>query len=63
MMSMGSDGLRQASSDAVLAANYILARLSNDLSAPFAGPCMHEALFDDRFLKDSMSARSTSPRR
>jgi glycine dehydrogenase subunit 2 len=53
MMSMGSDGLRQASSDAVLAANYILARLSNDLSAPFAGPCMHEALFDDRFLKDT----------
>jgi len=53
MMSMGSDGLRQASSDAVLAANYLLAELSGDLTAPFAGPCMHEALFDDRFLKDS----------
>ena len=53
MMSMGADGLRQASSDAVLAANYILARLKDDLTAPFPGPCMHEALFDDRFLKDT----------
>jgi glycine dehydrogenase subunit 2 len=53
IMSMGADGLRQASSDAVLNANYLLARLGDDLSAPFAGPCMHEALFDDRFLKDT----------
>jgi len=53
MMSMGSDGLRQASSDAVLAANYVLAELSGDLSAPFPGPCMHEALFDDRFLRET----------
>ncbi len=53
MMSMGADGLRQASSDAVLNANYLLAELSSDLSASFEGPCMHEALFDDRFLKDS----------
>ena len=53
MMSMGADGLRQAASDAVLNANYLLARLSPDLTASFAGPCMHEALFDDRFLKDS----------
>lgn len=53
MMSMGADGLRQASSDAVLNANYLLAELSSDLTPSFAGPCMHEALFDDRFLKDS----------
>ncbi len=53
MMSMGADGLRQAASDAVLNANYLLARLSPDLTASFDGPCMHEALFDDRFLKDS----------
>jgi len=53
MMSMGADGLRQAASDAVLNANYLLAQLSSDLSASFEGPCMHEALFDDRFLKDS----------
>lgn len=53
MMSMGADGLRQASGDAVLNANYLLAELKDTLSAPFPGPCMHEALFDDRFLKDT----------
>jgi len=50
---MGADGLRQASTDAVLNANYLLARLADQLSAPYAGPCMHECLFDDSFLKDS----------
>ncbi len=53
MMSMGGDGLRQAAEDAVLNANYLLSELSADLTPSFAGPCMHEALFDDRFLKDS----------
>jgi len=53
ILSMGADGLRQASTDAVLNANYLLARLGDQLSAPYAGPCMHECLFDDSFLKDS----------
>jgi len=51
IMSMGKDGLRQASGDAVLNANYLMARLSEVLTPSFEGPCMHEALFDDRFLK------------
>ena len=51
MMSMGADGLKQASGDAVLNANYLMARLSAELSPAFAGPCMHECVFDDRFLK------------
>jgi len=50
MMSHGADGLRQASEDAVLAANYVLAGLEDVLSLPFSGPCMHEVLFDDGFL-------------
>jgi glycine dehydrogenase subunit 2 len=50
MLSHGADGLRQVAEDAVLNANYILASLQDVMSAPFAGPCMHEALFDDRFL-------------
>ena len=50
MMSHGSDGLRRVSEDAVLNANYLAARLSGALSPAFEGPCMHEALFDDRFL-------------
>ncbi len=51
MMSHGIDGLRQASSDAVLNANYVGASLADVLSLSYDGPCMHEALFDDRFLK------------
>ncbi|MDO1558435.1 aminomethyl-transferring glycine dehydrogenase subunit GcvPB [Brevundimonas sp. 2R-24] len=52
MMSHGSDGLRQVAEDAVLNANYIKARLSDVMSAAFPdGPCMHEALFDDEWLK------------
>jgi len=53
MLSHGGDGLRQVAEDSVLAANYLLARLSARLTASFPGPCMHEALFDDRFLKDT----------
>ena len=51
MMSHGADGLKQASEDAVLSANYVLASLKDVMSAPYEGPCMHEALFDDSFLQ------------
>jgi glycine dehydrogenase subunit 2 len=53
MLSHGGDGLRQAAEDAVLNANYLLARLKDVMTPAFEGPCMHEALFDDRFLKDT----------
>ncbi|MCD6073880.1 MAG: putative glycine dehydrogenase [decarboxylating] subunit 2 [Rhodospirillales bacterium] len=53
MMSMGADGLRQASADAVLNANYLRERLQNALSLSYPGPCMHEVLFDDRFLAET----------
>jgi glycine dehydrogenase subunit 2 len=50
ILTHGADGLRQVSGDAVLNANYVLARLRDVLDAPFAasGPCMHEALFSDQ---------------
>ena len=51
MLSHGADGLLQASSDAVLNANYVLAKLKDVMSLPFDGPCMHEVLFDDTFRK------------
>ena len=51
MMSHGADGLKQVSSDAVLNANYLLAQLSEELTLAYEGPCMHEVLFDDRFLE------------
>ena len=53
MMSHGSDGLKQATEDAVLNANYIQSSLSDVMTVAFEGTCMHEALFDDRFLKDT----------
>jgi glycine dehydrogenase subunit 2 len=53
MMSHGADGLRQVAEDAVLNANYLRVRLESDLSPSFPGPCMHEVLFDDRFLKET----------
>jgi glycine dehydrogenase subunit 2 len=54
MLSHGGDGIRQASEDAVLNANYIRVCLSDVMSAPFGDkPCMHEALFDDRWLKNT----------
>jgi len=53
MVSHGADGLRQVAEDAVLNANYVMASLQDVMTPAFAGPCMHEALFDDRFLKDT----------
>ena len=54
MLSHGADGIQQASEDAVLNANYIRARLSDLMSVPFPDhPSMHEALFDDSWLKDT----------
>ena len=52
MLSHGADGMRQASEDAVLNANYIRAGLPDLMSLPFGDqPCMHEALFDDALLE------------
>ena len=54
MLSHGADGIRQASEDAVLSANYIRVGLGDLMSSPFGDkPCMHEALFDDEWLKGS----------
>jgi glycine dehydrogenase subunit 2 len=52
MLSHGADGMRQASEDAVLNANYIRASLCDLMSLPFPNrPCMHEVLFDDHWLE------------
>jgi glycine dehydrogenase subunit 2 len=53
MMSHGAEGIRQASEDAVLNANYVLARLKAEMSPAFDGTCMHECVFNDEFLKDT----------
>ncbi len=52
MLSFGIDGVRQASEDAVLNANYVRVGLRDAMSQPFGDRiCMHEVLFDDGFLK------------
>ena len=53
IMSHGADGLKQVAEDAVLSANYVMAALKDTMTPAFDGPCMHEALFDDSFLKDT----------
>jgi glycine dehydrogenase subunit 2 len=51
MLAHGADGMRQASDDAVLNANYVRAGLKDLMSLPFGDrPCMHEVLFDDEWL-------------
>ena len=52
MLSHGSDGVQQASEDAVLNANYVRAGLRDLMSQPSGDrTCMHEVLFDDTFLE------------
>jgi len=52
MLSHGADGLRQASEDAVLNANYLRSSLRDLMSLPFGETlCMHEVLFDDQWLE------------
>ena len=52
MLSHGSDGMRQASEDAVLNANYVRASLADLMSLPYGNrACMHEVLFDDHWLE------------
>ena len=53
MMSHGADGLRQVAEDAVLNANYLRVAARGRAEPAFPGTCMHEVLFDDRFLKDT----------
>jgi glycine dehydrogenase subunit 2 len=54
MLAHGTDGMRQASEDAVLNANYIRACLADLLTQPFGDkPCMHEVVFDDEWLKET----------
>jgi glycine dehydrogenase subunit 2 len=48
---MGPDGLRAVSENAVLNANYILKRLEGDYDRSAPGPCMHECVLSARRQK------------
>ena len=45
---LGPDGLRQASQDAVLNANYCLSQLREEYYAPFTRFCMHECILTSK---------------
>jgi glycine dehydrogenase subunit 2 len=48
---MGADGLRAVSDNAVLNANYIMKRLEQDYDVAVPGPCMHECVLSARRQK------------
>jgi glycine dehydrogenase subunit 2 len=48
---MGPDGLRAVSENAVLNANYVLRRLEADYERATRGPCMHECVVSARRQK------------
>jgi len=48
---MGADGLRAVSENAVLNANYIMKRLERDYDVAAPGPCMHECVLSGRRQK------------
>jgi glycine dehydrogenase subunit 2 len=48
IMSMGGEGLKQASRLAVLNANYIKESLKESLHLPYDRACMHECVFSDK---------------
>jgi glycine dehydrogenase subunit 2 len=48
---MGGDGLRSVSDNAVLNANYVMKRLEADYDVSVPGPCMHECVLSARRQK------------
>jgi glycine dehydrogenase subunit 2 len=48
---MGADGLRSVSENAVLNANYVMKRLEADYDVSVPGPCMHECVLSARRQK------------
>ncbi len=48
ILALGPEGLRQATEDAVLNANYIRARLKETYELAYDAPAMHECVFSER---------------
>jgi len=51
MITLGGDGLKNASENAVLNANYMMHRLKDKYQIPFEGYCMHEFVISIEELK------------
>jgi glycine dehydrogenase subunit 2 len=54
----GASGLREVSEDAVLAANYLRARVGKAYELPYQGPCMHEFVATARELHEATGVRT-----
>jgi glycine dehydrogenase subunit 2 len=55
---LGPDGLRSVSENAVLNANYLRALLKDDFDVPHDGPCMHEFVASGRSLLRERKVRA-----
>jgi len=51
MISLGGDGMRQATRMAILNANYVRRRLEDVLEIAYDEPCLHECVFSDSELE------------
>ena len=51
ILTLGAEGLRSASLNAVLNANYMMHLLKDTFDIPFSGPCMHEFVISLEELK------------
>jgi len=54
----GAAGLREVSEDAVLAANYLRARIGEGYQLPFGGPCKHEFVASASALRRDTGVRT-----
>ncbi len=55
---LGPDGLKEVSEQAVLNANYLRARVTEGFDVPHAGPCMHEFVASARSLLREKKVRA-----
>jgi len=51
LRALGADGIRQASGDAVLNANYLMQRLKHVYYLPYDRTCMHEVVFSGKWQR------------
>jgi glycine dehydrogenase subunit 2 len=58
ILAHGGTGLVEVSEDAVLAANYLKARLGEAYEIPFARPCKHEFVATARLIKAATGVRT-----
>jgi len=58
IMRLGSDGIRRASSTAILNANYLAARIAKQYPIPYGTRCMHEFVASGEALKEKHGIRT-----